>query len=282
MRRSVIILISCLASWSARADMMPDIANAGPPATGGCTAATNYLARTTGGNEGGNAANITTLICGLVTDGVITGNLSGTIGGCGTFLDTLYVLAQQNATDAKLNLCGTTYGATAVGTGGTFTTLQGFSGFSASNYLDTGFNPSTATTPKFVQNSANFGLWAYADVSENLPAFGNGVTGATGESHIYDDFAGNLFYARVNSPNAGSVPNPGTKGLYVGERISSATHCSLLERRGAGFSVGYISSAKIRYFQYRQYQRLCWPNLRNPLRGPYRRPDGCVAKPRLL
>ena len=57
--------------------MMPDIVNARPPATGGCTAATNYLARTTGGNEGGNAANITTLICGLVTDGVITGNLSG-------------------------------------------------------------------------------------------------------------------------------------------------------------------------------------------------------------
>ena len=50
---------------------------------GGCTAATNYLARTVGGNEGGNGTNISNLICGLVTDGVITGNLSGATGGCG-------------------------------------------------------------------------------------------------------------------------------------------------------------------------------------------------------
>jgi hypothetical protein len=77
-----------------------------------CTAANNYLARTSGGNEGGNAANITALICGLVADGVITGNLSGSTGGCGAHLDALYILAQQNERDAELNLCGTTYGLT--------------------------------------------------------------------------------------------------------------------------------------------------------------------------
>ena len=101
MRRSVIILLSCLASWAAQADMMPDIVNARPPAAGGCAAATNYLARTTGGNEGGNAANMTTFICGLVTDGVITGNLSGA-RGCGSHLDVLYLLAQQNQADVTL------------------------------------------------------------------------------------------------------------------------------------------------------------------------------------
>ena len=44
-----------------------------------------YLARTVGGNEGGNGANIATLIDGLVSDGVWAK------------LDCLYVLAQQNA-----------------------------------------------------------------------------------------------------------------------------------------------------------------------------------------
>ena len=43
-----------------------------------------YLARTVGGNEGGNGANIATLIDGLVSDGVWAK------------LDALYVLAQQN------------------------------------------------------------------------------------------------------------------------------------------------------------------------------------------
>ena len=62
-----------------------------------------YLARTVGGNEGGNGANIATLIDGLVSDGVWAK------------LDALYVLAQQNATDALLNLVGTSYGLTAVG-----------------------------------------------------------------------------------------------------------------------------------------------------------------------
>ena len=59
-----------------------------------------YLARTVGGNEGGNGANIATLIDGLVADGVWAK------------LDALYILAQQNQTDALLNLVGTSYGLT--------------------------------------------------------------------------------------------------------------------------------------------------------------------------
>ena len=59
-----------------------------------------YLARTVGGNEGGNGANIATLIDGLVSDGVWAK------------LDALYVLAQQNETDALLNLIRTSYSLT--------------------------------------------------------------------------------------------------------------------------------------------------------------------------
>ena len=62
-----------------------------------------YLARTVGGNEGGNGANIAALIDGLVSDGVWAK------------LDALYVLAQQNQSDALLNLVGTSYSLTPVG-----------------------------------------------------------------------------------------------------------------------------------------------------------------------
>ena len=81
-----------------------------------------YLARTVGGNEGGNGTNIATLIDGLVSDGVWSK------------LDALYVLAQQNATDAVLNLVGTNYPLTKGGPGTlTFTSYAGFSGFGSSD-----------------------------------------------------------------------------------------------------------------------------------------------------
>ena len=104
--------------------------------------ATAYLARTVGGNEGGNGTNIATLIDGLVADGVWAK------------LDALYVLAQQNATDARLNLVGTNY--TLTGTP-TFTAYQGFTG--GTGFLDTGFNPATATSPNFIRNNASMSVW---------------------------------------------------------------------------------------------------------------------------
>ena len=195
-------------------------ASVGPVAAAFCSQANTYLARTVGGNEGGNSANIANLICGLVTDGVITGNLSTT--GCGTTLDALYIFAQQNSGDAALNLCGTNYTAAAAGTP-TFTAYLGYNGFGVVSppHITTNFNPATATSPNFVQNSASFGFWSVAVVTEGLGQMGNSSNAATGESNIFNAFTGNLFYVRVNNGTTGSVPNPGTKGLYVAERTSS-------------------------------------------------------------
>ena len=172
---------------------------------GGCAQATAYLARTTGGNEGGNAANITTLICGLVTDGTWAN------------LDALYVFAQQTQADSLLNLVGTSYTATNVSST-TFTSLVGYT-FSSNGYLDTNFNPAMGT-PLFTQNSASFGIWIYAGGTESSPEIGNGAT-STG-SLIYSHFTDNNFYARVNDSTAGGVVSPGTKGFFVADRATSA------------------------------------------------------------
>lgn len=185
-----------------------------------CAQATTYLARTSGGNEGGNAAPITTLICGLVTDGVITGNLGAT--GCGTTLDALYVFAQQNSTDALLNVCGSNYTATLT-LSPTFTTFRGFS-FSSGAFINTHFNAATATTPNFVRNSANYGIWSNAVVAEAVAQMGTTGNGSPGESNLYDDFTGGVtFYGRINSVGgtSGPVTQPGTKGLFITERTSS-------------------------------------------------------------
>lgn len=191
-------------------------------AASGCGPATTYLARTSGGNEGGNATNITNLICGLVADGVITGNLSTT--GCGTTLDALYVLAQQNSSDALLNVCGTNYTATLVGSP-TFTALTGFSGFGVTSppKIITNFNSTTATSPNYTQNSASFGFWSVAVVTEPESQMATNDVGATGESNMFDSFTGNQFHARVNNGADTGVATPGTKGLFVAERPSSTS-----------------------------------------------------------
>ena len=170
-----------------------------------------YLARTVGGNEGGNGANIATLIDGLVSDGVWAK------------LDALYVMAQQNQTDALLNLVGTSYGLTSVGLlrSAIFTSYLGFSGFSGAVYLNTGFNPATATSPQFIQNAASLGAWVSGTSGEVQPVIGNDGGGIDGLSHIYTNVSGSL-YTRVNGV-VGGVPSTGAAGLYVGDRPSSAT-----------------------------------------------------------
>lgn len=181
-----------------------------------------YLARTVGGNEGGNGANIATLIDGLVSDGVWAK------------LDALYVLAQQNAADSLLNLIGTNYSLVQVGvlerpgprTGSViFTSYQGYNGFSVhGSYLDTGFNPSTATSPQFAQNSGSFGVWIY-----NIPVIDGGSggdignsTSAAGLSNIIAGYNDGFFYCRVNASGAPGAATPGVRGLYTGDRSAAA------------------------------------------------------------
>ena len=162
-----------------------------------------YLARTVGGNEGGNGTNIANLIDGLVADGVWAQ------------LDCLYVLAQQNATDARLNLVSASYPLTGTPT---FTAYQGFSGFSASA-LNTGFNDSTATSPNYTLNSASMGVWVYSLIDGT----GVDIGSDTSTDNILISFSGTS-YTRINGVNSNSIPAPaaGSKGLFGGDRPSSA------------------------------------------------------------
>lgn len=162
-----------------------------------------YLARTVGGNEGGNATNIATLIDGLVADGVWSK------------LDALYVLAQQNGTDALLNLIGTSYSLSAslVATQFpvVFTAYQGFKSFSTG--ISTGFTPSTAPSPKYTQNSASFGAWAYNLTGTTNTTVIGAVTANTG---VLPWFSSNIFYADINGRVA-SPTSPQASGWYVAE-----------------------------------------------------------------
>ena len=109
-----------------------------------------YLARTVGGNEGGNGANIATLIDGLVSDGVWAK------------LDALYVLAQQNQSDALLNLVGTSYALT-VGSwrrSPAFTLYRGSLDFAQLAWIQ-GLIRRSRQARILHKISASLGAWAY-------------------------------------------------------------------------------------------------------------------------
>lgn len=125
----------------------------------GCTpqlAATTFITRTSGLSATETTA-FCNLINGLVTDGVITGNLSGA-SGCGSVLDGMYVFATSSRANANLNICGTAFTATQNGTNVqcAFTADAGYTGDGANCWFSTGYNPTSAAL-NWGTNNASIG-----------------------------------------------------------------------------------------------------------------------------
>lgn len=114
--------------------------------TPSCSQSTTFLAAATGVTLTADKTNYDTLICGLVSDGVWN-------------FDVLYIWAAPTQATALINLAnpgtfnGTTNGAVS------FAAYQGFTGNGSDFYIDSGFTPSTASSPNFVQNSATVGVY---------------------------------------------------------------------------------------------------------------------------
>jgi len=180
---------------------------------GGCTAATNFLARTSG-LSGTETTAYTTMICGLVTDGVITGNLSGATG-CGSILDGLYIFATNTTTTANLNLCGTSFGLTSHGTI-TFNADTGYTGNGSTGYLDTGFNLSTAGG-HFLQNSASLGVYVLTNRTSDSTMVAMGADDGTIFSLI-EPLNGGLYTWDINGGGFPSFANASTRAAWVATR----------------------------------------------------------------
>jgi hypothetical protein len=177
-------------------DLTGQTCNSGGAATGACSEATSYLARTAGGNEGGNAAPITALICGLVADGLWSK------------FDALYLPAQQNEADARLNLVSTSF--TLPASSATFVPYQGYSHFTAGT--NTGFIPGTTAGRKFQDNNGSLGVWAY-----DTPDFGlqMGASTNTGGSAIAAAYSGGAqYYCYIAYATPPYATPPGLPGFY--------------------------------------------------------------------
>ena len=78
--------------------------------------------------------------------------------GVWTKLDALYLMAAADSQAARQNWIADQYNLSAV-SGPTFAADQGYTGDASAAYLDTGFNPATATSPKYLLNSASLAFW---------------------------------------------------------------------------------------------------------------------------
>jgi hypothetical protein len=122
----------------------------GATVASGCSAATAWLARTSGLSTTETNA-YTAMICGMILDGNGCAAWSGSTGT----MDVLYIFATNNTTTANLNLCGTGNTLTQSGTV-TFLADNYYQGDGSTGYLDTGLTlPSTHLT----QNSQSLGTY---------------------------------------------------------------------------------------------------------------------------
>ena len=103
-------------------------------------------------------------------------NLIGRLKTAGVWakLDALYVLAAHEVGTAVLNWVSTNYNLTS-GTPPTFTANLYVQGNGTTQFYDTQFNPTTAVSPKYVQDSAHIGAWQVNTVTSAVM----GHTGAT-------------------------------------------------------------------------------------------------------
>lgn len=172
---------------------------------------TQFLARATGMN-GTHVSAFTALIDGLVADAVWSS------------LDALWIVATDTEAHAKMNLKSSSYSILETGTM-PWTADVGYSGTGSdgSNYLSSGFNPSTAGG-NFVQNSGHLSAWVVSALDTNLGMMGARDTSAALESLVMAKTSGNsVFRANESSAFSGiSVANAATTGHYIASRTGSA------------------------------------------------------------
>jgi hypothetical protein len=88
-------------------------------------------------------------------------------------LDGLYVHAAETVQALQQNWIQNLYNLTPSATAPTFTADRGSTGNTSTASYGTGFNPTTAVSPKFTLNSASMGVWVNSDVNEDKSDMGN-------------------------------------------------------------------------------------------------------------
>ncbi len=161
--------------------------------------------------------NYANLIDGLVTAGVFSK------------LDFLYVYAAADEAAAFTDLVSGTYlGGRQDSTGNsTFTANSGFDGGAAGRQITSGFNPSTASSPKFTRNDGMVGVWSgtTTQINAHLVNLSTGGAVQSFEVEIYPKWSDNKSYLysrwNVNGTEAGPTNGGDSSGLFIAQRTGA-------------------------------------------------------------
>ncbi len=166
--------------------------------------------------NGGTVSNgrgllVQSLIVGLKTDAVWT------------LLDRLWLFAGENTPSALTDIVATSLATNVNST--TFTVDRGYTGNGSNMLIDSNFNPTTAGSPKFVQDSGSFFAWSNSSLDES-----NGIAGyvagiGSGKVVIYPRQS-NVAYWEVNGTAAYTcnVANTDGSGFYSANRSNATSN----------------------------------------------------------
>jgi hypothetical protein len=138
--------------------------------------------------------------------------------GVWTKLDVLHVDAAADSQAALINWKAPgTFNGTAVNSP-TFTADNGFTG-NASSYIDTSFNPATAPSPKYIQDSAMFSAWSLSDINAGGVIYT--IRHPAGWGFLQPRSSGNCVGVINGASGSSSVANANGSGLFACDRASS-------------------------------------------------------------
>lgn len=220
------------------------------PAAGGCVNSATYIARLTS-PSGPEITAYQNLICGLTTDGQITGNLGST--GCGAtgngWIDVLAMFATTSRGNAVLNICGTAQ--TLVEQAGpiTFTADNGFTPNGTTQYLTINNYELSSTANTCGNGAATCNISGNSGASLTFAAYA-GTSRSANNSSLYGYQTTNFRTLAFNFSNVCGGAN--TTAFTVHDSSGSAL-CSSAVTDPRGLYLLYRNGALSNAF-LRQYQ----------------------------
>ena len=133
-------------------------------------------------------------------------------------LDAFYIFAAADAQASLLNWVSGSYNCT--NNSATFSADSGYTANGTTGWLDSGFNPTAAASPKFTQDSASFGVWATPPTTN----FRAGLFDGTNGIRITPTPLSNILTTRINQASDYVAPalNTAVGGLALANRSGAA------------------------------------------------------------
>lgn len=171
------------------------------------TESANFLARATTITNPTDKTNYDALISGLVTDTDFAK------------LDALHIWAAPDRTSALLNLVQNAYNPTENGTV-SFSPNHGYTGDGSTFFLESNFNPFSASSPQYALNSASLGIYVQSNITSGGTNTDNVGADNVGAAYITSFSFGNAVW-QVNGGGARLPTTTTSQGLWVATRTSA-------------------------------------------------------------